>query len=74
LKKIFALLTKGRKSETANETNTLIHPEKIFIEKGAKINCAVLNASNGPIYIGKNAEVMEVVLCAVPSHYAMTPP
>jgi len=55
----FALLTKGRKSETANETNTLIHPEKIFIEKGAKINCAVLNASNGPIYIGKNAEVME---------------
>jgi UDP-N-acetylglucosamine diphosphorylase/glucosamine-1-phosphate N-acetyltransferase len=54
----FAFLTKRRKSKTLNETNTLVG-DKIFIEKGAKVSCSILNAENGPIYIGKNAEVME---------------
>lgn len=31
----------------------------IFIEKGAKVRAAILNATNGPIYIGKNTEVSE---------------
>jgi hypothetical protein len=31
----------------------------VFIEKGAKVNCAVLNTTNGPIYIGADAEIME---------------
>jgi len=55
----FKLLTKGRKSIVASKMNTLICPENIFIEKGAKIECAVLNASSGPIYIGKDTEIME---------------
>ena len=55
----YNLLTKGRKSIKASETNTLINPEHIFIEKGAKLECAVLNATDGPIYIGANAEIME---------------
>jgi len=54
----FALLTKRRKSKILNETNTFFG-DKIFIEKGAKVTCSILNAENGPIYIGKNAEVME---------------
>ncbi len=54
----FALLTKRRKSKILNETNTLVG-DKIFIEKGAKVTCSILNSENGPIYIGKNAEVME---------------
>lgn len=54
----FALLTKRRKSKALNETNTLVG-NKVFIEKGAKVSCSILNAENGPIYIGKNAEVME---------------
>jgi UDP-N-acetylglucosamine diphosphorylase/glucosamine-1-phosphate N-acetyltransferase len=54
----FALLTKRRKSKALNETNTLVG-DRIFIEKGAKVSCSILNAENGPIYIGKNAEVME---------------
>jgi len=54
----FAFLTKRRKSKTLNKTNTLVG-DKIFIEKGAKVSCSILNAENGPIYIGKNAEVME---------------
>jgi UDP-N-acetylglucosamine diphosphorylase/glucosamine-1-phosphate N-acetyltransferase len=59
IKEDFEFLTKGRKSEKPSATNTLIHPENIFIEKGAKIECAVLNATDGPIYIGADAQIME---------------
>lgn len=55
----FELITKGRKSQTLSSTNKLINPENIFIEEGASVECACLNAKNGPIYIGKNAEIME---------------
>jgi UDP-N-acetylglucosamine diphosphorylase/glucosamine-1-phosphate N-acetyltransferase len=51
-------LTKGKKSAKPSSTNTLIG-KRIFIEKGAKLECAILNSTSGPIYIGKNAEVME---------------
>jgi UDP-N-acetylglucosamine diphosphorylase/glucosamine-1-phosphate N-acetyltransferase len=54
----FSLLTKNRKSQPLNDTNILVG-DKIFIEKGAQVSCSILNAENGPIYIGKNAEVME---------------
>ncbi|MCS7029714.1 MAG: GlmU family protein [Bacteroidia bacterium] len=37
----------------------MYEPENIYIEKGAKVYAAVLNASEGPIYIGKNTEIME---------------
>jgi UDP-N-acetylglucosamine diphosphorylase/glucosamine-1-phosphate N-acetyltransferase len=46
----------GIKIDTSNK---VIQPENIFIEKGAEVHCAILNASTGPIYIGKNAMVME---------------
>jgi len=52
-------LTKGRKSQPIGETNKTINPENIFIEEGASLLFATLNASTGPIYIGKNSEVME---------------
>ncbi|MCL2511266.1 MAG: glucose-1-phosphate thymidylyltransferase, partial [Bacteroidales bacterium] len=55
----FALLTKGRKSAPLSNTVRAICPENIFIEEGAKVEYALLNASDGPIYIGKSAEVME---------------
>lgn len=55
----FELLTKGRKSATVSSTNILIAPEKIFIEEGVNMECAVLNATSGPIYIAKDAELME---------------
>jgi UDP-N-acetylglucosamine diphosphorylase/glucosamine-1-phosphate N-acetyltransferase len=54
----YDLLTKGRKSQPLSKTNTLIG-DRVFIEEGAKVECAVLNSTNGPIYIGKDAEVME---------------
>ncbi|WP_282044156.1 GlmU family protein [Winogradskyella flava] len=55
----FRLITKDRKSEPIPVTVNTIHPENIFIEKGAKLNFATLNASSGPIYIGRDAEIME---------------
>jgi len=54
----FKLLTKARISQKISDTNTVIG-KHIFIEKGAKISCSILNAENGPIYIGKNTEIME---------------
>lgn len=55
----FILLTKGKKSQKLNKNNQVINPKNIFIEKGAKVECAILNASTGPIYIAGDAEVME---------------
>lgn len=55
----FELITEGRVSQPIPEGVRCINKENIFIEEGAEILFAVLNASNGPIYIGKDALVME---------------
>ena len=55
----FELLTKGRSSQKISDTNRVVRKENIFIEEGAKVEFAILNAEDGPIYIGKEAEVME---------------
>ena len=55
----FELITQGRDSESISGTNRVISPQNIFLEQGAKVEHAFLNASTGPIYIGNNAEVME---------------
>lgn len=55
----FELLTKDRKSQPIPKSVNVIAPENIFIEEGAKLEFATLNASTGVIYIGKNSEIME---------------
>lgn len=56
----FDLLTNGRISQSLSETNGFLgNKEDIFIEEGAEIEFATINAKTGKIYIGKNAEVME---------------
>ena len=55
----FQLLTKGRKSQVLSDTNKVFGTEHVFVEKGAKVECAVINATSGPVYIGKDAEIME---------------
>lgn len=55
----FELLTKDRVSQKANSTNTILGEENLFIEEGAEVNCAIINATLGPIYIAKDAVVME---------------
>lgn len=55
----FDLITKDRKSEAIPETVHCVNKDRIFLEPGAKIEIGVLNATNGPIYLGKDSEVME---------------
>ncbi|QWX85515.1 GlmU family protein [Cellulophaga sp. HaHaR_3_176] len=55
----FDFITEGRESQPISETNSVINAQNIFLEEGAKVECSILNATNGPIYIGVGAEVME---------------
>jgi UDP-N-acetylglucosamine diphosphorylase/glucosamine-1-phosphate N-acetyltransferase len=54
----YQLITNGRKSATISSTNTIIGGN-VFIEEGAKVEASVLSSTNGPIYVGKDAEIME---------------
>lgn len=56
----FNLLTKGRKSHPIEDPHTVVYnAQDIFIEENVSIKSAILNAENGPIYIGANAEINE---------------
>jgi len=55
----FARITSGRSSSSLSSSNRAFGIHPIFIEEGAKVECATLNSNDGPIYIGKNAEIME---------------
>jgi UDP-N-acetylglucosamine diphosphorylase/glucosamine-1-phosphate N-acetyltransferase len=59
LREDFKLITEYRTSESIPKSVNVIAPENIFIEEGAKLEFVTLNASTGPIYIGKNSEIME---------------
>lgn len=69
IKRDFEMLTKGRESQPIPEAVWTSSPENIFIEEGAQLPLCSLNASEGPIYIGKNAEIMEA--CAVRGPFAL---
>lgn len=62
----FVMLTKDRTSQPVPEDIWTKNPENIFIEEGAKIEFCTLNASEGPIYIGRDAEIMEGALVRGP--------
>ncbi len=55
----FTLLTQHKASQAIPTHVYAVNSEQIFIEEGAEIHNATLNASEGPIYIGKNAVLME---------------
>ena len=55
----FEVLTKDRQSQAIPSSCNVLGAEHIFIEEGAKLEFATLNATSGPIYIGRDAEVME---------------
>lgn len=62
----YRLLTAGRKSQPLSDTCTLIGPAELpdgtpllFIEEGATVEGAYINVKNGPVYIGRDAEIME---------------
>jgi len=55
----FDRMTQGRTSQKLPDYVTCINPDQIFVEEGAEVLPCTLNASNGPIYIGRKATVME---------------
>lgn len=56
----FNKITQNRKSQPLSKSNQVIgSPNNIFIEEGGKVECCILNVTDAPIYIGKNAEIME---------------
>lgn len=59
LRSDFDKITSKRISAPISSTNQLIRPDLIFLEEGAIVEHCILNASTGPIYIGKQAELME---------------
>lgn len=60
IKADFSAVTNYRTSQPLTDPHTRCYaPGHIFIEEGAKIRAAVLNAENGPIYVGKNAVINE---------------
>ncbi len=71
IRRDFNLITRGRSTEPIPESNSIILcksipasnknilQEQIFIEAGAVVEHCILNVSEGPIYIGKDALVME---------------
>lgn len=62
----FKILTKGRQSENIPETVSVTNASEIFIEPNAKISHCIINASEGPVYIGKNAEILDGALLRGP--------
>lgn len=62
----FELITKGRISAKISSTNNVLGKENIFLEEGVEMEFATLNASKAPIYIGKNALIMEGSLIRAP--------
>ena len=55
----FKLLTARKKSKPVSRTNKLTSPGDVFVEAGVKMEHCIINASTGPVYIGKNAAIME---------------
>jgi UDP-N-acetylglucosamine diphosphorylase/glucosamine-1-phosphate N-acetyltransferase len=63
----FKLVTKNRKTSGISDKHTRTYSEEnIFVEEGASVKAALLNAENGPIYIGKNTQIHEGALIRGP--------
>lgn len=60
IQKDFDLLTANRQSAPITDPHTKTYnPQRIFIEPGATIRAATINADTGPVYIGADADIQE---------------
>ncbi len=60
IKEDFALATNGKASAPLSDSNLVIGDVAlIFLEEGAVVEGSILNTKSGPIYVGKDAEIME---------------
>lgn len=56
----YQLITANRQSQPITDPFTRCYaPDNVFIEEGTTIRAAILNAEDGPIYIGRNALISE---------------
>ncbi len=55
----FLRVTRGRRSEKLSDSVRVDRPENVFVEPGFSGGYFTLNASRGPIYLGKDSEIME---------------
>ncbi len=63
----YALITKGRNSTPIPEGVTVTGRDQLFIEEGAHIYAGcIINATTGPVYIAKDAEILEGTLIRGP--------
>jgi UDP-N-acetylglucosamine diphosphorylase/glucosamine-1-phosphate N-acetyltransferase len=58
IKDQYRLITHGKNTIPLSHTNTVLGKGNVFVEEGARVECAMINAENGPVYIGKNTEIM----------------
>jgi UDP-N-acetylglucosamine diphosphorylase/glucosamine-1-phosphate N-acetyltransferase len=59
LKKDFKLLTANRQSQPISESNKVFGKFPVFLEEGVTMEASILNTEKGPVYLGKNALIME---------------
>jgi UDP-N-acetylglucosamine diphosphorylase/glucosamine-1-phosphate N-acetyltransferase len=62
----FALLSTQKASASIDASNTIIGPSQVFIEDGADVKACIINATEGPVYIGAHALLMEGTLIRGP--------
>ena len=55
----FDLLTKNKTSKAISPSNQILGSNPVFLEEGVKMECCTINTTQGPVYIGRNAEIME---------------
>lgn len=60
LRKDISWIFKNRVSQSISDPFTRIYnPENVFVEEGADVKAAIINAEDGPVYIGKGAQIQE---------------
>ena len=59
LREDFELLTRYKISRPISKTNHCVHEDQIFVSENVEMEHCILNASTGPIYLGKDATIME---------------
>jgi len=59
IKQDFELITRNKQSQPVSSTNTIIGDNPVFMEEGAVAEAVIFNTEDGPVYLGKNAKVLE---------------
>jgi UDP-N-acetylglucosamine diphosphorylase/glucosamine-1-phosphate N-acetyltransferase len=62
----FEQITKNRETLPVPSYARVIGRENVFIEEGADVSICMINATEGPVYIGKGAKIMEGCLIRGP--------